>query len=121
MSGLFDIEVEKEISGALSILRTAADQYGVPWPYNEDREIKMLRLMHRNHPATDLESVTEGFMIWCMGDEDRVKRIKNWPQTLWTRVKNEERFKYGKSGGVRRSGATATGHNVVSQTLATGW
>lgn len=121
MTGLFEIQVEPEIQGALDILRTAADQYGVQWPYEEDRDIKMLRLMHKNHPTTDLESVTEGFMIWCMGDSERVARIKNWPQTLWTRVKNEERFKYAKNGGVRRSGASSSGHNVVSTTLATGW
>lgn len=121
MTGLFDIPVEPEIEGALELLRSAEDKFGVPWPFQEEREIKMLRLMHERHPAIDLASCTEGFLVWCMGNDERTSQIKNWPQTLWTRVKNEQRYLGKKKGWLNRSGASAAGHNVVSAELTYGW
>jgi hypothetical protein len=121
MTGLFDTPVEPAIAGAVELLRTAQDKHGVPWPYQEEREIKMLRLMHERHPAIDLESCTEGFLIWCMSDEERTGKIKNWPQSLWTRVKNEERYKKNRKGWLNRSGASSVGHNVVTEELTFGW
>jgi len=121
MTGLFDTPVEDEIKGALDLLKEAEEQHGVPWPYQEERDIKMLRLMHTRHPAIDLASCTEGFLIWCMGNEERMGQIKNWPQTLWTRVKNEERFKGKRYGGATRSEVSTKGHNVVETELSFGW
>jgi hypothetical protein len=121
MTGLFDTPVEKEIKGALDLLESAEEQFGVPWPYQEEREIKMLRLMHQRHPSIDLESCTEGFLVWCMGNEERRAQIKNWPQTLWTRVKNEERFRGKSFGGATRSEVPTKGHNVVGEVLSFGW